>query len=262
MAKPTREYIHGINPAFEVVRAGRRTIYGAYLNKASSGNPRLKKLAGFLETKSVGIEWVDKKRLFELAKSKEHQGAVLKTSPYRYAPLDDLLTHSRLLLLDNVEDPHNVGAILRSAEVFGFHGVLLPTRGVPDIYPSVVKVSAGASEYLQIAREASSNNYFRKLAELGFTTVALDAKGQTDLETLAPQLDGKVLLVVGGEATAVGQFILNEADHVARITQRGKINSLNASVAAGIAMFALSKGGNPGILPPWVSPARRERRSS
>ena len=241
MAKPRHEYIYGINPCFEVIRSGRRTVKQAYLNKTATNNPRLKKLARFLESRGIPTQQVDKYRLFQLSKSKEHQGAVIKASPYPYVRFDALLESKRLLLLDNVEDPHNVGAILRSAEIFGFHSVLLPIKGVPEVYPSVVKVSAGASEHLPIAKECSANTYFRKAKARGYKVIALDEKGDLDINTLKNEPMDNMLLVIGGEDKSVGQFILNSADYVAYIAQRGKVNSLNASVAAGIAMFVLGK---------------------
>ncbi len=240
MAKPSREYIYGINPIFEVVRGGRRKIYQAWLNKASARQPRLAKLAAYLEKQDIAIEWVEKGRIFDLAQSKEHQGAVLKTAPYPYAPFSDLIGQPRLLMLDNVEDPHNVGAILRSAEIFGFRHVLIPTRGTPDIYPSIVKVSAGATEHMLICKEATANNYFKRALEADYTVIALDGAGETPLEGVRGGDIDKMLLVIGGEDKSVGQFILNSAHYVVRIAQRGRINSLNASVAAGIAMHALS----------------------
>ncbi len=239
MAKSSVEYVYGINPCFEVVRGGRRKIYGAFLSTTSKNNPRMKKLVSFLESRSIRVEWVDKNRLFQLSKSKEHQGAVIKTGLYNYSSFEALLTEPRLLLLDNVEDPHNVGAIIRSAEIFGFNSVLLPVKGVPEVYPSVVKVSTGASEHLNIARETSSIGYFKKAKEAGYTVIALDGGGDHDLEELNAADYEKIMLVIGGEGKAVGQYILNNADYVASIRQMGQINSLNASVAAGIAMFAL-----------------------
>lgn len=240
MAPPSREYIYGINPIFEVVRGERRKIYEAYLNQASARQPRLAKLAALLEKHGVPVEWTDKHRLFELARSKEHQGAVLKVSPYPYTPFADLLGSPRLLLLDNVEDPTNVGGIIRSAEIFGFHRICLPTRGTPDIYPSVVKVSAGACEHVQICRDRTANQYLNAVLDEDYTVVALDGKGNTDLNALNPDEMKKLFLVIGGEDKSVGQFILNSAHHVARIPMQGRVNSLNASVAAGIAMCWLS----------------------
>jgi 23S rRNA (guanosine2251-2'-O)-methyltransferase len=239
MAKPSREYIYGINPAFEVVRAGRRTVYEAYLNKAASNQPRIRKLSQYLERMNVPIQWVDKGRLNDLASSRDHQGAVLKVKPYSYQSSETFWDRPRILLLDNVEDPHNIGGILRSAEIFGFHTVLLSLKGVPEIYPSVVKVSAGATEFLDIAKDATANHYVQTAKERGYQVVALDGSGETDIHEVRDKLSGKVLVVIGGEDRSVGQFILNQADFVAAIPQKGRINSLNASVAAGIALFAL-----------------------
>lgn len=239
MAKPSREYIYGINPAFEVVRAGKRQVYEAYLNQATARQPRIRKLSQYLEKMDIPIQWVDKRRLMDLSGSRDHQGVILKTKPYPYQLSDTLWGRPRLLLLDNMEDPHNVGAILRSAEIFGFNAILLSRKGVPDIYPSVVKVSAGATEFLDIAKDASANSYVRTAQDEGYQVVVLDANGTVDIRTVCTQLSDKALIVIGGEDRSVGQFILNTADLVVSIGQRGRINSLNASVAAGIFLFAL-----------------------
>ena len=125
------EYIYGINPAFEVIAAGRRRIIEAYILK--SNNPRLKKLLSLFEKREIGIKHVDKGQLISLSGTKKHQGVVLKVSNYPYVSFESLFSSSKLLLLDNIEDPHNLGAILRSAEVFGFHSVLLSRRGTPNV---------------------------------------------------------------------------------------------------------------------------------
>jgi 23S rRNA (guanosine2251-2'-O)-methyltransferase len=241
VSKSRWEYVYGINPAFEVLRGGRRRVFQAFLNEAAQDNPRMRKLAQFIESKGLFVDWVSKQRLFELSESKDHQGAVLKTDPYPYAAAADLYNRERLLLLDNTEDPHKTGAIIRCADVFGYHAILAPLKGVPEVYPSVVKVSAGATEHLDIAREGSANDHMKQARATGHAVVALDAKGTADLADLAHTLPARHLLVIGGEAKAVSQFILNEADYIARIPQQGKINSLNASVAAGIAMYALGR---------------------
>jgi len=241
MGKPTREYIYGINPVFEVVLSERRKIYTAYLNKKYKNNPRLDKLTSILKKYNIPIDKVSKERLFELSKTKKHQDVVLKTKPYPYISFDSILGSKKILLLDNVEDPHNVGAILRSAEIFGFHDVALPLKGVPDIYPSVVKVSAGASEYLNIAKDRNANTYVKTAKENGYTVIALDGGGDKKISSLKMEENEKFLLVVGGEDTSVGQYILQRADHIVRIPQKGRINSLNASVAAGIAMYIFSE---------------------
>ena len=240
MAKRSREYIYGINPVFEVVRAGRRKVYEAYLNKAAAAQPRIRKLSQYLARMVIPVEWVDKRRLNDLSGNRDHQGAVLKTGVYPYQPSEALWGRPRIVLLDNVEDPHNVGAILRTAEIFGFDTVFLSRKGVPEIYPSVVKVSAGATEFLDIAKDASANSYVRAAQANAYKVVALDARGSVDVREVRALLGDRFMVVIGGEDAAVGQFIINTADFVVSIGQRGRINSLNASVAAGIALFALS----------------------
>ncbi len=249
MGERSREYIYGLNPAFEVLRAGRRKVLQAFLSESSRNNPRLARLEDQLRDRAVPVQWVDKNRVLQLSESRENQGVVLRTTPYPYTPLDAMLGRDRLLLLDNVEDPHNAGAILRSAEIFGFRNVLLPMRGSPEVYPSLVKVSAGATEFMDIARESSANQYFKAAQAAGYETVALDMGGACSLRELRGRRFAKLLLVIGGEAAAVGQYILNSADLVVRIDQRGRVNSLNASVAAGIAMYELA-GATDAPAPP------------
>ncbi|MFC1542202.1 23S rRNA (guanosine(2251)-2'-O)-methyltransferase RlmB [Candidatus Latescibacterota bacterium] len=239
MGNPKPEYIYGINPAFEVVRSGKRPVYEVYINKSAAGQPRIRKLIDYLEKMDIPSKWSDKHRLYELSGSRDHQGVVVKTTPYPYRDSDSLWGQPRLLLLDNIEDPHNVGAILRSAEIFGFNSVFLSKRGVPDIYPSIVKVSAGATEFLDIAKDSSANNYVRAAQEEGYQVVALDMSGTFDIQTVRTQLSNRVLVVIGGEDKSIGQYILNSADFIVSIAQQGKINSLNASVAAGISLFVL-----------------------
>ena len=242
MVKPSREYLYGINPAFEAIRAGKRRIYAAFLSESSRKNSRILKLEKRCGEAKIPLEWVEKGRILQLSGSKDNQGVALKAAPYPYLDSSSFWAKNRILLLDNVEDPHNVGALLRCAEVFGFRDVLLTNKGTPDIYPSVVKVSAGASEFLNIARDAAANRYMKAALENDFTVVALDTKGTSVLRALRGDRPKKLMLVVGGEDKSVGQFILNEAHHIVSIPQQGRVNSLNASVAAGIAMYEL--GGN------------------
>ena len=232
------EYIYGLNPAFEVVRARRRAVRAAYLTSGGETGARRRKLAELLKKASIPVLGADRRKLFDLCKTSEHQGIVLEAETYPYIPLETMRSASRLLLVDNVEDPQNVGAILRSAEIFGWHDVLLSNRGVPQVYPSVVKASAGATEHLRISREFTANEYVKRLMAQEFTLVALDSRG-ADIRDLGKLKLEKMLLVIGGEHRGVGQHILNQAQHVAGIVQRGHITSLNASVAAGIALFVL-----------------------
>lgn len=239
-ASTRTDLVYGINPAFELIRAKRREPLSALLSQSSKKNPRLKKLDALFRERGVPTRWTEKGRLIDLCGSHEHQGVVVTTSPYPHVSFEDIDNDHQLLLVDNIEDPRNLGAILRGAEVFGFHSVLLPLKGVPDVYPSVVKASSGAAEHLKICRDMNANSYAEKLKERGRTIIVLDAQGETPLRGFSPGGD-PFLLVVGGENRSVGRHIMNLADHVVRVAQHGRINSLNASMAAGVAMHALTE---------------------
>lgn len=240
----SNECVYGINPAFEVARARRRKIARAIFEKGRQHTGRIKALRILLEQMNVPVHAADKGALFQAAGTKEHQGIALIAEAYPYVPFESLLQERRLLLIDNVEDPQNVGAMLRSAEAFGWNAVLLPNRGVPGVYPSVLKASAGAAEYLRIARERAATGYVKQLLERGFEIVALDAAGKAPADALQLSNGRPLALVIGGEHLSVGRHILNQADHVAAIPQQGRVGSLNASVAAGLAMFLLREKQN------------------
>ncbi len=240
MTETNKEFLYGINPAFEAIKAQRRKIYQAYLFDQYRKNIRLVRLKEKLEKNSIPLNLCGKRELFDLANTTEHQGIILEASPYPYyAECDAFYQQKNVLLLDNVEDPQNLGAILRSAEVFGWKYVLLSSKGVPEIYPSVVKASVGATEHLNILRSHTANNFVKLFIEKGFIVTALDPSGKIPIKKLPSLASIKKLLVIGGEHKGVGQFILKQATYIFNITQRGNISSLNVSVAAGIALFLL-----------------------
>ncbi|NLB54652.1 MAG: RNA methyltransferase [Lentisphaerae bacterium] len=230
-------FVYGINPAFEAVLSGKRKVYKAYLAAGSAG--RLNKLKDLLRKANIGVVEADKGKLFNLCRTREHQGIVLQTSEYPLARFDEVQGRDKYLLLDNIEDPHNLGAVLRSAEFFGWQTILLPSKGTAKIYPSVVKTAAGATEHLDIVLDHSSNYYVRNLKEQGYTIAALDAAGSEPISSFSKRENDKLLLVLGGEDKPIGQFILNLADYIVSIKRSGRLNSLNASVAAGIALSSL-----------------------
>lgn len=240
---PEFEFLYGVNPVWEALRANRRTFKCLFVNQVSGDQPRLRRICDAAAKAGVKVLPTDKQELMQLSQTREHQGVVLQCSPYPLARFDDVPwdTARRLVLLDNIEDPHNLGAILRSSEVFGFPCLLLPMKGTPNVYPSVVKASAGAAEHMVICRGANANRYVQVAKEKGFKIVALDEEGKTSIDDYVPSADDRLLLVIGGEDKSVGRYILNLADAVVRIPQRGQVGSLNASVAAGIALHALQE---------------------
>ncbi len=233
------EFLYGINPAFEAIRAGRRQLSRLYLNQGSENNPRLKKLVLLAEKRNLPVSWVDKAKLFDLVRTREHQSCVLEAGLFPYTPFAELIGERRMILLDNIEDPHNIGAIARTAEALGWKNLLLPRRGCPLLIASVVKSAAGACEFLQVAVNCASNQYVRIALAEGYTVVSLDGRGPTSLAQIQAAQYSKLLLVVGGENAGVSQFILNHSSLVASIPQCGQINSLNASVAAALALYLL-----------------------
>ncbi len=233
------EFLYGINPVMEVLMAGRRTVSQVYCAQGTENNPRMRKLVGECRHRHVKLNWVSRAQIFDLCGSKENQGVTAECDLFPYTPFAEMLDQPRLVLLDNIEDPRNIGAIMRTAEVLGWGNVLLPRRGAALVLPSVAKTAAGACEYLNIAVNCSANQYIKIAKENGYKIAALDGSGKSSLEEVQAQSPEKLLLVIGGEDSGVGQFILMNSDYICAIPQKGHVNSLNASVAAALAMYAL-----------------------
>lgn len=238
----TNESLYGLHPVQEALRAGRRRVEGVWVDgNAPAG--RFRAIREVAAKAGIQVRETTKQDLFKRCGTRHHQGVVLEAGPFPHTPMDDaVFERKRLLLLDNIEDPRNAGAILRSADLFGFHTVLMPMKGGSGVYPSVVKTSAGASEHLDIVRDANTPAYFKRARKAGYRTVVMDMHGDTELREVPAEFGRPLLLVQGGEDKRVGQYLLNEADIVARIPQHGHVNSLNASVAAGIALYHFSGG--------------------
>lgn len=233
------EYLYGINPVSEAVIAGRRKIHRILCAQGTEANPRMRKLVSDAKYRNIQVVWESRARISELAGSKENQGVTAECDPFPYTPFAELIGVRRMVLLDNIDNPHNIGAIMRTAEVLGWDCVLLPRRGAALVLPSVAKTAAGACEYLKIAVNCSANQYVKIAQENGYHVAALDGAGKSSLEGVRDAAHEKLLLVVGGEDSGVGQFIKMNANDVCAISQSGHVNSLNASVAAALAMYTL-----------------------
>ena len=234
--------LSGRNPIREALKTGRDLEKLMVAKGELSGSAR--QIVSMAKAAGVMIQPVERSRLDQIIKN--HQGMIAFASAYQYSSVEEILAEAKqkgeepfVVVLDQVTDPHNVGAIIRSAEVLGFGGVLLPSHGVPPVLPSVVKASAGATEHLPITCAAGVSAYVHAARQRDTCIVALDGKGTASLAEVAAAHPARLLLVCGGEDRGVGQFILNQAQFVVRIPQHGRIGSLNASVAAGIALQAL-----------------------
>jgi 23S rRNA (guanosine2251-2'-O)-methyltransferase len=231
-------YIHGVGPVLEALRAGNRRIDRIII---AEGADR-KRLAQLIEQARLGgvpVRREPRVALDRLAGGANHQGVVAVTSMIGYADPDDLISraaaHTLLVLLDSVEDPHNLGAIIRTAECAGAAAVVIPERRAAQVTDTVVKTSAGATEHLPIARVSNLASYIDELKRGKFWVVGVDPSatlGYTDYE-----YSGPVALVFGGEGHGLHRLVLNKCDVTVSVPMLGRIQSLNVAVTVGIVLF-------------------------
>jgi 23S rRNA (guanosine2251-2'-O)-methyltransferase len=234
------EWIGGRNPAYEVLRAGRRQILGLYLAHGVREKGRLEDILDLCSRKNVPVEWAPRHQLDSLHSS--HQGVALQVGPYPYSDLGEILALAEerseppfVLILDTLQDPQNLGTLLRTAEIVGVHGVLLPYRRTATVTPAVVNASSGASEHLLIAQ----TNLARAIAELkdaGVWVVGLEGGSQSSHPEQI-RLDGPLALVVGNEGQGMRRLVSESCDLLLRLPMRGQIQSLNAAVAGSVALY-------------------------
>lgn len=191
----------------------------------------------------IVVQRVDRARLDEL--SPTHQGMIAFASAFRYAQVEDMFALARargedvlLVILDGVTDPHNLGAIIRSAECAGAHGVIIPERRAVGLTPAAVRASAGAVEHLPVARVTNLARLMETLQQQGVWVAAADMQGENYLEV---DLTGPLALVVGAEGEGVSRLVLERSDRRIALPLAGKIDSLNASVAAGILLYEVRR---------------------
>jgi 23S rRNA (guanosine2251-2'-O)-methyltransferase len=233
------DIIYGVNPVMEALRGNRRAFE---LFLAEGADRRLEKLVQQAGEKGVPVRRRDRTALLRLAGSEHHQGAVLRVEPYPYAELTDLLDRWKesgeqglILVLDGIQDPHNLGALIRSAACAGAHGVIIPQDRAVGVTPTVEKVSAGGVETIAVARVANISQSLELLKKEGFWVYG--AAGDA-AETLYRQdFRGHTALVVGGEGDGLRPLVRRTCDLVISIPLKGRIDSLNASVAGGIMLF-------------------------
>ena len=191
----------------------------------------------------VAIKYVSKERLDQISETGKHQGVVATIAAYEYAEVEDMLVLARekneppfLFLLDNIEDPHNLGAIIRTANLAGAHGVIIPKNRAVGLTATVARTSAGALNYTKVARVTNMAQTIEELKQQGLWFVCADMGGETMYDL---NLTGPIGLVIGNEGSGVGRLVKEKCDMVASIPMHGDIDSLNASVAAGILAYEI-----------------------
>lgn len=242
------EIIAGRNPVCEALRAGRpiNKIYLARNLKPATAA----ELCGLARESRVPVQKVEKHLLDRMAEGALHQGIIASVAPYAYADLDDILAGLKeqeplLVLLDGINDPHNLGAIIRSAGAAGAHGVVIPSRRAASVTPVAARASAGAVEYVPVARVTNIAVTIELLKERGIWVAGADPAAK-QLFWDAP-LDGPLAVVVGGEDRGISRLVREKCDILVRLPMAGRVNSLNASVAAALVLFEAVRQRNKGL---------------
>lgn len=234
------QYLAGKHPVLEALRSGRA------LNKIWLSNQAQRSLVQPIleeaKDRGVVVQFADKKKLDQLAPNVQHQGVVAQAAAVSYAEVDDLLARARelgeaplLVLLDEVEDPHNLGSILRTADCTGVHGVIVPKRRSASLTAVVAKTSAGAVEYVPVARVANLAQTIDKLKEEGVWIAGADVAAEQDV--FKANLTGPLAIIIGSEGKGISRLVKEKCDFLIKLPMAGKINSLNASVAAGVILY-------------------------
>jgi 23S rRNA (guanosine2251-2'-O)-methyltransferase len=244
-ASPSFEVLYGRNAVAEALRAKRRRLRGLLIAEGVREGGVIDELTRLAEAANVRVTQVERRALDDLTEGANHQGVVLEASPYRYATLDAMLQLAGernelplLLLLDHLQDPQNIGTLLRTADVVGAHGVILPERRSAAITPAVVNASAGAVEHLLIAQVTNLAQTIETLKEAGVWVGGLedDPRAQP-FDT--QRADLPLALVVGAEGPGLSRLIRDRCDFLLRLPMAGHVASLNAATAGSIALYTL-----------------------
>jgi len=233
--------IEGRNPVIEAFRSG-KTIDKLYVLENSHDGP-LKTIVREARKYDTIIHFVNKERLDQLSETRKHQGVIAVSAAFSYKTVEDMLRLAEekgeppfLFLLDGIEDPHNLGAIIRTANLAGAHGVVIPKNRAAGLTPVVIKASAGAVYYTPVAKVTNLSNCIEGLKKEGLWFVCADMEGE---QMYNLNLKGAIGLVIGNEGDGVSRLVREKCDYIASIPMKGDIESLNASVAAGVLGFEI-----------------------
>ena len=233
--------IEGRNAVIEAYRAG-RPIDKLFILDGCQDGPILT-IKREAKAKQTPVKFVTKERLDQLSETGKHQGVIAYAAAYEYATVEEILDNARqkgeapfLFLLDNIEDPHNLGAIIRTANLAGAHGVIVPKNRAAGLTAVVAKTSAGALNFTPVARVTNLAKTIEELKKEGIWFVCSDMGGTTMYDL---NLKGPIGLVIGNEGEGVGRLVKEKCDMIASIPMKGDIDSLNASVAAGVLAYEI-----------------------
>ena len=243
---PSFQILYGRHAVQEALKARRRRFYALSLVAGVKQTGLVADIVQLAQQAGCHIQEVDKDQLARLMPDVNHQGVILEASPYPYSRLQDTLALARersepplLLVLDHLEDPQNIGTLLRTAEALGVHGVFLPDRRAASITPAVCNASSGAVEHLLVTEVTNIARTQQELKQQGVWIVGLDDRPEAQ-ELMHSDLSGPLALVVGAEGSGLSRLVRETCDWLVRIPMVGKTGSLNAAVAGSAALVAAS----------------------
>ena len=236
------EYVWGRYPVLEALRS-RRRVHRVLIAQGPR-DPALTQIQDQARRVGVTVETVSRRRLDDLSKGGNHQGVLALTAPREYTDLDDILARAEargeeplLVVLDAIQDVQNLGSLIRTAEAVGAHGIVIPEHRAAGLTPAVDKTSAGAVEFLPVARVTNLNRMLDDLKRKGIWCIGLDGDAETTYDKA--NLKGPIALVVGNEAKGISRLTRQHCDLLIRLPMRGHVGSLNAAVAGSVALYEI-----------------------
>lgn len=243
----SKDFIGGRNPVIEALKAGRE-INKIWIAEGSQKGS-IQQILGLAKDANVMVQYVPKRKIEQMV-AENHQGVVASVAAYKYAEIDDIFDKAAqkgedpfVLILDELEDPHNLGSIMRTADAAGAHGIIIPKRRAVGLTSTVAKASTGAIEHIPVARVTNLSRAVDELKERGVWVAGTDAKGKQDYR----QLDGTlpIGLIIGSEGKGMSRILRDKCDFLVQLPMAGHVTSLNASVAASILMYEVYRNRHP-----------------
>ncbi len=236
-------YIVGRNAVLEAIRSGRELDFVMVQKGELKGS--INQILSLCRKNNIVVKEAEAAKLSDLSQNGVHQGVIAQPAAVTYSSVEDILQIARdrdevpfIIIADQIEDPHNLGAIIRTAEACGVHGVIIPKRRSVGANATVYKTSAGALSHMAVARVTNLTETIKELKEQGVWIYGADAKGESYCNM---KFDGAVALVIGSEGRGISELVLKQCDFLVSLFMRGKVNSLNASVAGGILMYEIAR---------------------
>jgi len=236
-------YIVGRNAVLEAIRSGKELDFVMVQKGELKGS--INQILSLCKKNNIVVKEAEAAKLSDLSQNGVHQGVIAQPAAVTYSSVEDILQIARdrgeapfIIIADQIEDPHNLGAIVRTAEACGVHGVIIPKRRSVGANATVYKTSAGALSHIAVARVTNLTETIKELKEQGVWIYGADAKGDSYCDM---KFDGAVALVIGSEGRGISDLVLKQCDFLVSLFMRGKVNSLNASVAGGILMYEIAR---------------------